>query len=125
MDRELVESQCSEEVVDDERGLDVGEKTRRADRVEVTLHELAVPPPLGVLSAPHRADVIALEGSPGLTDVLRDEPRQRHRQIEAHRDVAAAAVLEPIELLVGLVSALAEQDLGVFEGRGIDRAEPV
>ena len=67
--------------------------------------------------------MVALERGPEHPHVLRNEARQRDGQVEAQRDVAAAIVLEAVELLVALVAALAEQDLGVLERRRIDRAE--
>jgi hypothetical protein len=57
--------------------------------------------------------------------VLRDEARERHGEVEAQRDAAAAVVLEPVQLLVGLRSALAGQDLLVLERRRVDREEAV
>ena len=62
---------------------------------------------------------------PSSADVLGGEAGQRHGQIEPQADVAAAVVLELVELLVGLLAPLAEQDFQVLEGRRVDRAEAV
>ena len=52
--------------------------------------------------------------------VLRDKPRQWHRQIESHAHLPAAVVLEPVELLVGLVAPFTRENLQVFQGWRID-----
>ena len=96
-----------------------------ADRVEVALHELAVAAALRVLAAPHGGDVVALERRAQLADVLGGEAGQRHGEIEPQADVAAAVVLEAVELLVGFVAAFAGEDFEVLERRRVDRAEAV
>ena len=94
-DRELVEPDARKQIVDDQRGLDVGGDGRRADRVEVALHELAVAAALRVLAAPHRGDVIALERQCRARAMCWATKRaERHRQVEPHADVAAAVVLK-------------------------------
>ena len=98
---------------------------RGADRVEVALHELAVAAALRVLAAPHGGDVVALERRAQLADVLGGEAGQRHGEVEPQADVAAAVVLEAVELLVGFRAALAEQDFEVLQRRRVDRAEAV
>ena len=123
--REPLESECTEQIVNDERGLGVHRGANLADRVEVALHELSIAPPLGVLAAPNRADLIALERNAERSDVLGRETCERDRQIESHPDVAPATVGEAVHLLVRLCAALAEQDLGEFERRCVDRTEPV
>ena len=97
----------------------------RADRVEVALHELAVAAALRVLAAPHGGDVVPLERRAELADVLGGKAGQRHGEIEPQADVAAAVVLEAVELLVGLRAAFAEEDFEVLERRRVDRAEAV
>ena len=108
-----------------EERLDVGEDALRTDRVEVALEELAIAASLRVLAPPNEPDVVALEGCPETSDVLRREASERHGEVEPHGDVPAAIVLEPIRLLVCLGAALAEQDLGVLERRRVDRGEAV
>ena len=48
----------------------------------------------GVLAAPDRPHVIALERRAELADVLGGEAGERHRQIEAQGDIAVAVILE-------------------------------
>ena len=69
--------------------------------------------------------MIALERRAELADVLGGEAGQRHGEIEPQADVAAAVVLEAVELLVGFLAPLAEQDFEVLERRRVDRAEAV
>jgi hypothetical protein len=111
--------------VDDEYHLQVGHRTRRADRVEVALHELTVPATLSVLAAPHRRHVVALEGQPQVVEVLGREAGEGNGEVEPHPHVAAAMVLKAVQLLVGLLAALAGEDLQVFERRRVDRRETV
>ena len=46
------------------------------------------------------------------------------REVEAHGDAPSALVLELVHLLVGLLAALAAEDLRVLESRRVDRIEP-
>src|SRR5262249_26756508 len=124
-DREPLDPDRAEEVMDDEDRLDVRDGALGPDRVEVALHELAVAPALRVLAAPHGSDVVPLERQADLARVLRDEARQRHGEVEAHRDAAFAVVGEAVELLVGLLAALAGEDLFVLERGRVDREEAV
>ena len=103
--------------MDDQGRLDVAGVRRGADGVEIALPEFAVTAVLRVLAAPHRPHVIALERRAEFADVLRGEAGERHRQVEAQRHVAVAVILEAVQLPVGLVAPLAEQNFGVFEGR--------
>ena len=103
------------------RGVGLG-----ADGVEVALPEFAVAARLGVLAAPDRAHVVALERRAELADVLGREAGERNGQVEAQGHVAVAVILEAVEMsYVGLVAALAEQDFGVFQGRRVDGREAV
>ena len=70
-------------------------------------------------------DVVALERRAEFADVLGGEAGQRHGEVEPQADVAAAVVLEAVELLVGFGAAFAEEDFEVLEGRRVDRAEAV
>ena len=125
MDGELAEAELAEEVVDDQDRLDVGGDGAGADGVEVALHELAVAAALRVLAPPDRGDVIAFQGHAQLADVLGGEAGQRHRQVEAQPDPAAAVVLKLVKLLVGLLAPFAGEDLQVFQGRRVDGHEAV
>ena len=122
-----VEADRGEQVVDDQRGLDVGGVGRGADGVVVALPELAVPALPRSLAAPHRAHRVPLERRPQLVDVLRAKPRERHSQVEPqpHLRLVAARAQHAVHELVGLVAALAEQHVERFHGRGVDRREPV
>ena len=120
-----LEAEGDHQVVDDQRRFDVAGVGGGADGVEVALPELAVAALAGVLAAPDRAHVIALERRAELADVLGREAGERHRQVEAQGHVAVAMIAEAVDELVGFVAALAEQDLGVFQGRRVDRREAV
>ena len=101
------------------------DEARRADRVEIALHELAIAAALRVLAAPDGGDVITLERHAEFVDVLRDEPGQRHGQVEPHADFATAMISKLVELLVGLVAPLAGEDFEVLERRRVDRREAI
>jgi hypothetical protein len=60
-DFEPLEPKGHEQVVDHQRGFDVGGVRLRADRVKVALHELAEPAGLRALAPPDGAEVVALE----------------------------------------------------------------
>ena len=122
---EPVEPNAIHQIVNDQQGFDVGGVGLRANRVEVTLHELAVATLLRVLAAPDSADVIPLERSAQRLSVLRGKACQRNGQIKTQGNIAIAVILKTVELLVGLIAAFAEQDFCVFERRRIDRAESV
>ena len=123
--REFREADLGEQLADDEDDLGIGGDALGADRVEIALHELAEAAALRVLAAPDGGDVVALERRAELADVLGGEAGQRHGEVEAQADVAAAVVLKAVELLVGFRAAFAEQDFEILEGRRIDRAEAV
>ena len=119
------EADRAEQIVDDQRGFDVGGDRAGADRVEIALHELAVTAALRVFAPPNRGDVIPLERDAQLVGVLGHEAGQRHRQVEPQPDPTPAVVLELVKLLVGLVAPLAGEDFQIFERRRVDRAETV
>ena len=87
---ETLEADGAHQVVNDQRRLDVAGVGRGADGVEVALPEFAIAAMSGVLAAPDRAHVIALERRAELADVLGGEAGERHGQIEAQGHVAAA-----------------------------------
>jgi hypothetical protein len=126
-DLEPVEAEGDEQVVDDERDLDVGGVRQGADGVEVALHELAEPAGLRALAPPDGPEVIPLERQAQFGEVLRHEPGERDREVEPQRDVPVAGVLESVELLVDLRSGLdlGQQHLGQLDGRGVDGGEAV
>ena len=86
------------------RRLDVGDDALGADRIEIALNKFAVATALRVLAPPDGGNLIPFEWRAKLLSVLRGEPRQRHCQVEPHPDIAAAMILEAIELFVGLVA---------------------
>jgi hypothetical protein len=124
-DRELLDAECHEQIIDYQHHLDVGRDLRHADRIEIALHELAIPSGLRVLAAPHRGNVVPLERQPQLLRMLGDEPRQRHGEIEPQAHVAAAVILKAVELLVGFLAPFAGEDLEVLKRRRVDRPESI
>ena len=124
-DREIADADRPQQVVDHQGGLDVGGRRAGADGVEIALHELAEAAFLGRFAAPHRGDVIAFERRAQFVDVLGGEAGQRHGEIEPQPDPPPAVVLEAVDLLVGLVAALAGEDFQVFQGRRVDGAEAI
>ena len=79
VDRETLETQGGQDIVDNERGFDVGSVGVGADGVEITLVEFTVAAVLRVLAAPNRADVVAFEGCAELADVLCGKAGEGHR----------------------------------------------
>eukprot|EP00456_Euglypha_rotunda_P067890 TRINITY_DN58_c11_g1_i5.p1 TRINITY_DN58_c11_g1~~TRINITY_DN58_c11_g1_i5.p1 ORF type:complete len:914 (+),score=171.34 TRINITY_DN58_c11_g1_i5:4186-6927(+) len=123
-DREAFEAECDQQVMNDEQRFDIGGVGVGADGVEVALDELTIASALSVFAAPDGGDVIAFEGGAHCGQVLSGKASQRDGQVEPHRDVAVA-LFEAEQLLVGFIAPFAGQNLGVFEGRGIDGTEPV
>ena len=125
VDGEIREADGPQQIVDHQRRFDIGHDTRGADRVEIALHELAVPAALRVLAAPDGGDVVALERGAQFTRMLCGEPGQRHRQVETQADLAAAVVLKLVQLAIGLFAPLAGEDLQVLKRRRVDGTETV
>ena len=113
------------QVVNHQGHFDVGGVGRGADQIEIALPEFAVAAVSRVFAAPHRSHGVALERDAQLPDILRREAGERHRQIEAEGHIAAAVIDEPIDELVRLLPAFAQQDFRKFEGRGVDRREAI
>ena len=121
-----------ERLGDDERhlGLEVRGQLADVDDVDVGLGELAEPPLLRPLPAPHLLDLVAAEREGELAGVLEHVAREGHGEVEvqAQRGIPAAVVArEPadaVDLLVG-VAALAEQPLDRLDGPGLERREAV
>ena len=93
------------------------------DHVEVDLNELPVPAPLGVLPSPDLGHVVALEGQVQLLGMGGHEAGEGHGEVEAQRHIPPAVIEKAVDLLVRLPAAFAEENLGVFEGRRVDRDE--
>src|SRR6185369_11241720 len=113
----------------EEFGLD--DRRRRTDRVDIALVELAKAAPRGPVRPPDRLNLIALEKPWQLVLILRDDARQRNRQVVAQRQVRLAArlvlaALQDLENeLVAFFAVLAEQRLDVLEGWRLERLEPI
>ena len=104
--------------MDHEGRFDVGHDAGRADRVEVALHELAVPASLRVLTAQDGGDVVTLEGYSEFADMLGDETGQRHGQVEPQSHSTTTVIDELVQLAIGLCPPFALEDLEVLE-RGV------
>ena len=115
-DREALEAERADEVVDHERGLHVAHGAGRPDRVEVALQELAVATPLGVLSAPDGADVVALEGRAEFVDAWRRIAQRNAIRAAPRRGRRTRSGTSGF----GLRAALAQQHLGVLERGRVD-----
>ena len=128
---EVAEPERRQHVADRGQQLGLDDRRRRSDRVDVALVELAEPAARRPIGAPHRLNLIALEELRQLVLVLRDDARERHRQVVAQREVGLAARLvlaarEDLEdELVALFAVLAEQRLDVLERRRLERLEAV
>src|SRR5262249_58878428 len=111
--------------------LGVGRRGRTAERVEVTLHELAVPAPAGPVGTPDRPYRVPLVGGGQRAAVGGRHPRQRHGEVIPQGEVGLAGLLvltaaEDLEYeLVALVAVLAHEDIEPLEGRGRERLEAV
>ena len=125
VDREIREPDGDEQVVDDQRCFNIRHNARRADGVEIALHELAVSATLRVLASPHRSDMITLERCPQLRRVLSGEPSQRDRQVKSQADLTATMIDEFVELAVCFLAPFAGQNLQILERRRIDRTETI
>ena len=125
-DLKAADAQTREGVVDDGRDLGlVGDvQLPVADDVDVGLIEFPEAAPLGALAPVDLADLEAAEGEGQLAVVSGDVFCQRHRQIEAQRQIAVA-LGEAVDLLLGLASALGQQHLGGLDHRRVQRREAV
>ncbi len=123
VDAEARHPQLAEALLHEHQDLEVRRGGVRADQVEVDLDELAVAPALGVLPAPDLGHVVALEGQVQLVGVRGHEAGEGDGEVEAQGHVPLAVVPEAVDLLVRLPAALAQQDLGVLQGRGVDGHE--
>src|SRR5207302_3445539 len=108
--------------VDHQSDFNVRSVRCRADGVEIALPELAIAAVAGILAAPDRTQLIALERRADLADVLGREAGERNRQIEAQGHVAPAMVLEAVNDFphLGLVIYLPNNDPRGFQCRRIN-----
>ena len=125
-DPELFQPQAREGLVDDGGDLRLIENIELAiaDHVDIRLVELAEAPALGALPPVDLADLIAAEGEAQLPIVPGDVLRERHREVKAQGKIALA-LLEAVDLLLGLAAALGEQHLRRFDDRRVERREAV
>ena len=130
-DDEIIESKFDERIRHRPAQLRLHGGRRRAERIDVALIELAEAAARRPIGSPHRLDLIALEEARQLALILRDDARQRHRQVVAQRKIGLAAglvlaALENLENeLVAFFAVLAEQRLDVLDGRRFERLEAV
>ena len=108
---------------------------RRAEHVDVALHELAEAPVLRALGAPHRADLVALEHGRQRRAVRGVVARERDGQVEAQRQVGQlaiagarplqlrAALEDPEHQLLVLAAALAEEHRQALDRRRVHALE--
>ncbi|MPM52234.1 hypothetical protein SDC9_98991 [bioreactor metagenome] len=127
-----IDVQLLERIEGDQRDLHVVVVGQGAlpDDVDVGLEELAVPPLLGPLAAPHLLHLVAAEREDEVPGVLEHVPGEGHGQIEVQPEVVAVSALvealetpDDVDLLVDL--PLAGQLVHRLDGPGLDRREPV
>src|SRR4051812_26253964 len=98
-----------------------------ADRVEITLNELAEPSLCRSFTAKDGADGVALEGCSKLVDMLRHKSGEGHRQVKPQGEFAggSAFVRDVEDLPENLIGAgfLARQHFHSLDVRCFDREE--
>src|SRR2546423_3531066 len=103
----------------------------RAEYIDVALIELPEAPPRGTIGAPNGLNLIAFEKLRQIVLILRDDARERNRQIVAQREIGLAglfmlAALENFEdELIAFFTVLAHQGLDIFDRRSLQRLETV
>ena len=120
-DGEVVEAECCQYVARGGEDFSFDDGRACADAVNVALIELAEAPARGAVCAPDGLNLVTLEELRELVAVLRDDARERHRQVVAQREVCLARllVLAPLEdfedELVALLAVLPHQGLYVLD----------
>ncbi len=100
-----------------------------ADDVDVRLRELAEPPLLRALAAPHLLDLVAPERELQVARVLQHVAREGHRQVEVQAEARVGLTLagmqppQDVDLLVDL--ALAQHLLERLHRSRLERGEAV
>jgi hypothetical protein len=130
-DSEVRESQSGQYVArgGEDFGFDDGRAC--ADAVNVALVELSEAAARGAVCAPDGLNLVALEEARELVAVLRDDARERHRQVVTQSEVGLArpfvlAALEYLEdELVALLAVLPHQRLYVLDRGRLQRLEAV
>ena len=123
---EPAQAEAPEDLVDDGGDLRLVENVQLAvaDDVDVGLIEFPEPAPLGTLAPVDLADLEPAEGEGQLIAVQRHILCQRHRQVKPQSQVAVAFG-KAVDLLFGFAAALGKEDLGILDGRGIQRGKAV
>ena len=118
--------EAAEDLVDDAGDLGLVEDIQLAvtDDVDVGLVELTEAAPLGALAAVDLADLAAAEGEGQVIVVQGNILCQRHGQVKTQSQIAVA-LLETVDLLLSLAAALGQQNLGIFNHRGIQSSKAV
>src|SRR5439155_21843529 len=103
----------------------------RPDRVDIALKELPETAFCQSIGAPDRLNLIAFEKLRELVLILRDDARQRNRQVISKRELRFAACfmfasLQNLEdQLVAFVAVLSRKRLDILERRRFNRFETV
>ena len=138
-DSEVDKAELSQDRGDRAADLGVSDEALRTSDVDVALVELAEATTRGSVGSPHWLDLVALvEGRQ--VPVVRDHPRERHREVVAEpfsREVEltepaigagldrslelVAAVQQPVEQLITLRAILAEERAQVLDRRRFER----
>ena len=110
---------------------DLDHQRTRSDGIDVALVELTKPAARRTVGAPDRLNLVALEEPAQRATMLGDDPRQRHGQVVAQRQIrftrrlvlAAAKHFE--NQLRALVAVLAGERLDVLERGCFERLEAI
>ncbi len=128
---EIGESELQEHIRHRRQLIDFGDRSGRADRVDVALIELAEASARRPVGAPDGLNLVTLEELRQIVLVLRDDAGERNGQVVAQRQIRFAALLvlaaaQDLEnQLVAFLAVLAEQRLDVLERRRLERLEPI
>ena len=74
-----------------------------------------------VLTTPDLGNMVPLEGHPQLGCMLSRKSGQGHGQVKPHTNSSTPVIFEVVHQSIGLVTALALQDLQVLQDRRINR----
>src|SRR4029453_14787609 len=89
--REVSETKLGERVRQGGTHLGLDHRRRRAKRIDIALAKLTKAPARGTVGAPYRLNLVALEQSRKLALIMRDDARERHRQVVAQCQVCLPA----------------------------------
>src|SRR5437763_1123550 len=91
--REVFEAECDQSIARCGNQLSFDDHRSRTEHVYIALIELAKAAARGTIGAPDRLNLVTLEKLRQLRFVLRDDARQRHRQIVTQSEVSFARLL--------------------------------